>query len=259
VSRYQGFLFDLDGTLYVDEQVIPGAPQTIAYLRRQGAQVAFVSNKPLATRAEYAAKLTRLGIPTRPDEIIHSSMVLIRYLRREMPGATVYPIGEAPLIQELQAAGFRISEDPAEVQAVIASFDRTFTYRKLDIAFQALRRGARFLATNADPTCPVRGGEIPDAGAVIGALEGCSRRRVEWVAGKPSLLITEIALERLGVPAERCLLVGDRLETDILMGHRAGMGTALVLSGVSREEDLKHAPVQPDYVLPSVAALPEIL
>jgi len=169
----------------------------------------FVSNKPLQSRTDYAAKLTRLGVPTQPDDVINSSLVLTRYLGREMPGATVFAIGEPSLLEEL-AAGFRLSEDPDEIEVVIASFDRTFDYRKLNIGFQALRRGARFFATNADATCPIAGGEIPDAAAVIGALEGCSKRKVELVVGKPSPLIVEVALERLGLPAGECLMVGDR-------------------------------------------------
>jgi len=258
IDRLQGVIFDLDGTVYRGDHLIPGARETVEKLRRHSHPVVFVSNKPLQSRAEYAAKLTRLDIPTRPDEVIHSPLVLTRYLSREMAGATVFAIGEPPLLEELTAAHFRLSEDPAEIDVVVASFDRTFDYRKLNIAFQALRRGARFLATNADATCPVAGGEIPDAGAVIGALEGCSRRKVELVVGKPSPLIVEAALEQLGLPADRCLMVGDRLETDILMGHRAGMTTALVLTGVTRREDLNHAPVQPDYVLESIAEVPRL-
>jgi NagD protein len=175
-----------------------------------------------------------------------------------MPGATVFAIGERPLLEEL-AASFRLSEDPDEIEVVVASFDRTFDYHKLNIGFQALRRGARFWATNADATCPVAGGEIPDAGAVIGALEGCSKRKVEVVVGKPSPIIVEVALERLGLPASECLMVGDRVETDTLMGHRAGMITALVLTGVTRRADLAHAPAQPDYVLESIAEVPKLL
>ncbi len=248
----KGVIFDLDGTVYLSDHLIPGARQVIEQLRGQGQRMVFVSNKPLQSRADYAAKLTRLGVPTRPDDVINSSLVLTRYLGREMPGATVFAIGEPPLLEEL-AAGFRLSEDPDEIEVVIASFDRTFDYRKLNIGFQALRRGARFFATNADATCPVAGGEIPDAAAVIGALEGCSKRKVELVVGKPSPLIVEVALEQLGLPAGECLMVGDRVETDILMGHRAGMTTALVLTGVTRRADLDHAPAQPDYVLESIA------
>jgi NagD protein len=252
----RGIIFDLDGTVYLSDHLIPGARETIEWLRDHDHPIVFVSNKPLESRADYAAKLTRLGVPTPDDQVINSSLVLVRYLNKELPGVTVFPIGEPPLLEELAAASFRLSEDPADIDVVIASFDRTFDYRKLNIGFQALRRGARFFATNADATCPVAGGEIPDAGAVIGALEGCSKQKLELVVGKPSLLIVEVALEQLGRRADECLMVGDRVETDILMGHQAGMQTALVLTGVTRREHLPYAPAQPDYVLESIAEIP---
>lgn len=258
MKELQGVIFDLDGTVYLSDQLIPGAREAIETLRHRSYPVVFVSNKPLESRADYAAKLTRLGIPTPRDEVINSSLVLVRYLSREMPGTTVFAVGEPPLLEELAAASFRLSEDPDEIDVVVASFDRTFDYHKLNVAFQALRRGARFFATNADATCPVAGGEIPDAGAVIGALEGCSKRQLELVVGKPSPLIVEVALEQLGRSASECLMVGDRVETDMLMGHRAGMATALVLTGVTQRADLAHAPVQPDYVLESIAQVPRL-
>jgi len=250
---YRGYIFDLDGTVYLGEKVIPGAPQTIAELRERGCSVVFLSNKPLQPRQVYAEKLTRLGIPTSLDKVINSSLVLTQYLVREMAEATVFVIGETPLLDEMAAAGLALSDTPENIDVVVASFDRTFDYRKLNIGFQALRLGARFFATNGDRTCPVEGGEIPDAAAVIGALEGCSGRKVELVAGKPSSLIVEMALERLGLPADNCLMVGDRLETDILMGKKAGISTALVLSGVTRRDDLAHSSILPDYTLESIA------
>jgi arabinose operon protein AraL len=258
-DKPRGIIFDLDGTVYRGDQLIPGARDTIEWLRHHSHPIVFVSNKPLQSRADYATKLTRLDVPTRSDEVINSSLVLVRYLSREMPAATVFAVGEPPLLEELTTAGFRLSENPDEIEVVIASFDRTFDYRKLNIAFQALRQGARFLATNADATCPVAGGEIPDAGAVIGALEGCSKREVELVVGKPSPLIVEVALEQLGRPANECLMVGDRVETDILMGHQAGMATVLVLTGVTQRAALANAPAQPDYVLESIAEIPRLL
>ena len=249
----QGIILDLDGTVYLSHQLIPGARETIAWLRRHSYPVVFVSNKPLESRADYAAKLTQLNIPTPSDEVINSSLVLVRTLSHQMPGASVFAIGEPPLLDELMAAGFRFSEDPEQIDVVIASFDRSFDYQKLNIGFQALQRGARFLATNADATCPVAGGEIPDAGAVIGALEGCSRRQVELVVGKPSPLIVEVALKQLDRPASECLMVGDRLETDILMGQQAGMATILVLTGVTRREHVARYPYQPTHIVESVA------
>ncbi|MBU1661273.1 MAG: HAD-IIA family hydrolase [Chloroflexi bacterium] len=253
MSKFRGYIFDLDGTIYLGENAIPGAPEIIAELRQRGCGVVFISNKPLQPREVYAQKLTRLGIPTSTDDVINSTLVLIQYLLCEMPAAKVFVIGEQPLLDEMAAAGLSLSDKPDEIDVVIASFDRTFDYRKLNIGYQALRLGARFFATNADRTCPVEGGEIPDAAAVIGALEGCSRRKVELVAGKPSSLIVEVALERLGLPAKDCLMVGDRLETDMLMGNRAGMSTALVLTGVTQWADLSDSSVQPDYTLENVA------
>ncbi len=258
MSKFRGYIFDLDGTIYLGENAIPGAPEIIAELRQRGCGVVFLSNKPLQPREVYAQKLTRLGIPTSTDDVINSTLVLIQYLLREMPAAKVFVIGEQPLLAEMAAAGLSLSDKPDEIDVVIASFDRTFDYRKLNIGYQALRLGARFYATNADRTCPVEGGEIPDAAAVIGALEGCSRRKVELVAGKPSSLIVEVALERLGLPAEDCLMVGDRLETDMLMGEKTGMSTALVLTGVTQRADLSDSSVQPDYTLESVADIAHI-
>ena len=194
-----------------------------------------------------------MGIPASPKDVINSSLVLAQYLVCEMAEAMVFIIGEQPLLDEMAAAGLSLSNDPEKIEVVVASFDRTFDYRKLDIGYQALRRGARFFATNADHTCPVEGGDIPDAAAVIGALEGCSGRKVELVAGKPSTMIVDMVLEHLGLEASDCLMVGDRLETDIFMGNKAGMSTALVLTGVTSREALTSSSILPDFVLESIA------
>jgi NagD protein len=257
--RAKGFIFDLDGTVYLSERLIPGADRTIAHLRRQGGRVCFLSNKALQTRGHYAAKLTRLGIPTQEGEVINSSLVMVRYLQKRAPGARLFVLGELPLVEELQEAGFSLCDDPAQIQWVIASFDRTFDYRKVYIACQALWQGARFAATNPDRTCPVAGGELPDCAGVIAHLEAVTLRKVEAVVGKPSPYTIEAILELLDLPPEDCLLVGDRIETDIRMGREAGMQTALVMTGVTTEAILKASPYQPDYVLPDIAALPTLL
>ncbi|RME85161.1 MAG: HAD family hydrolase, partial [Caldilineae bacterium] len=142
---------------------------------------------------------------------------------------------------------------------VVVAFDRTLDYRKLNLAYQALMRGARFFATNADKACPMPGGAIPDAGATIAALEHITGRRLELLAGKPSPLIVQVALERLGLPAERCVMVGDRLETDIRMGQEAGMRTAVVLTGASRREDVAAMARPPDWVAENVGELVRML
>jgi HAD superfamily hydrolase (TIGR01450 family) len=188
-------------------------------------------------------------VPVTEGDIIHSSQVMVNFLRRRMPAARLFVVGEEPLKTELSAAGFVLTDDPGKIDAVIASFDRTFVYRKLQIAFDAIRGGARFFATNADRYCPVPGGGEPDAAAVIAAIEACTATKVEAVVGKPSEYTIEAILDRLGLPAERCMMTGDRLETDVVMGLNAGMDASLVLTGATTEAVLAASPIQPTYVL----------
>ncbi len=253
--NFSGYIFDLDGTIYLGEKLISGARETIEKLKSLSKRIVYLSNKPLQTRKDYAAKLTRLGIKTDPAEVINSSLVMSHWLSKQAPGATIYVIGEPSLIAEMVQAGFCISENAGEIQYVIASFDRTFDYRKLNIALQAIRKGARFVATNPDRTCPVEGGEIPDCAAMIGAIEGATGKKVETVVGKPSDIMIQVAVELMGLNPRNCLLVGDRLETDMVMGQKAGMATALVLTGVTTREVLKKSEFQPDYIWESVTEI----
>ena len=252
---HRGWLFDLDGTVYRGEVLIPGADATIAALRAAGRRVVFLSNKPLQTRADYARKLTKLGIPTAPDEVLNSSIVLARHLAVLDPGAPVFVIGEPPMIAELAAHGFEVRSDH-RVRWVVIAFDRTFDYAKLDTALQAVRRSnARLIATNPDRTCPTEDGEIPDCAGMIAAVEAVTGREVEAIVGKPSPIILEVALAALGVTAADAVMVGDRIETDIVMGKRLGLGTVLVLSGITAAGDARIGEVGPDLVLPSIREL----
>ena len=263
-------IFDLDGTVYLGEKALPGSVEALAELRRRGKRTLFVSNKPLEPRAAYAAKLTRLGIPSRPHDVITSAFVLGHYLAGSMPDLRYYVVGEENLRIELRAHGLNIIAelsdqdphdviDPTGIDAVIIAFDRTLDYRKLNIAYQALSQGAHFFATNADSTCPMPGGAIPDAGATIAALTHLTGRTVELLAGKPSPLIMQAALEILEVPAERCMMVGDRLETDIRMGQEAGMETAAVLTGVATRIEVEQMLQQPDYTIENLTELTRII
>jgi HAD superfamily hydrolase (TIGR01450 family) len=253
----RGWLVDLDGTVYRGDALIPGAMQTVAALRGAGRRVAFLSNKPLETRADYAAKLTRLGIPTTADEVITSSLALARHLAALDAGAPVFVIGEPPLLAELEAHGFEVRRDH-HVRWVVIAFDRTFHYAKLDTALQAVRRSnARLIATNPDRTCPTADGEIPDCAGMIAAVEAVTGRTVEVIVGKPSPIILDVALAALGVTAADCVIVGDRIETDIVMGKRSGLATVLVLSGITRADDPRIAEIEPDAVVRSIGELIE--
>ncbi|MAT95774.1 MAG: HAD family hydrolase [Anaerolineaceae bacterium] len=247
--KYDAYIFDLDGTVYLGEALLPHAGETIMRLRQLGKRTVFLSNNPTRTRQEYAQKLTRLGLPTPDHDVINSSFVMVDFLRRRMPGASLFVVGEQSLCDELTAAGFTLTDQASQVDAVIASFDRTFVYRKLQIAFDAIRSDAHFFATNADRYCPVPGGGEPDAAAMIAAIEACTNTKVEAVVGKPSSFMAEAILGLLKVPADRCLMTGDRLETDVLMGLDAGMAAALTLTGATTEEMATQSDIIPTYVI----------
>ena len=270
LNDIDGFLFDLDGTIYLGESAIPGVVEAIAMLRQQGKKVLFVSNKPLEPRSAYAKKLTRLGIPTDADDVITSGYVLGYHLSSLNTRLNLYVIGEANLIQELRQCGLTVLDelldqdaqdviDPTGIDAVVVSFDRTLDYRKLNTAYQALVNGALFYATNGDKTCPMLGGAIPDAGATLAAIEALTGREPDVLAGKPSQLIVDVVLDRMGLPAERCMMIGDRIETDIFMGQQSGMATALVLSGVAKRTDAVMMPTPPTLVIGSVSELPALI
>lgn len=264
--KIDGLIFDLDGTLYLGDEALPGAVELLQELRRRGKRILFVTNKPLQPREQYAHKLTQLGIQAEPQDVLTAAAALGDYLVKKSPDLHLYVIGEPSLKKELLGMGLHVLDefldqdaqqviDPGAIQAVVVAFDRSLDYRKLNTAYQALLNGALFLATNADKACPMPGGSIPDAGATIAALEHISGRKVDFIAGKPSAWMAALALSRLQVPAQRCLLVGDRLETDIRMGQQAGMQTALVLTGAAKEKEAQAAAEPPTMILESLADL----
>lgn len=255
IPRYDGYIFDLDGTIYLGDQLLPAAAELLATLRTEGRSIAFLSNNPTRTREQYVTKLRALGLEAKLSEVINSSHVMVEWLREHAPGATLFVCGEEPLITELTAAGFLLSEQAGQIDIVVASFDRGFTYHKLQVAFDAIRAGARLVATNPDRFCPVPGGGEPDAAAIIAAIEACTNTRCEVNVGKPSPIMARTVSALLQLPPERCLMVGDRLMTDIAMGAQAGMATLLVLTGDSTRADLPSAPHQPTYICATLAEL----
>ncbi|MBS3787376.1 HAD-IIA family hydrolase [Candidatus Bipolaricaulota bacterium] len=255
LEDYDGFIFDLDGTVFLSDELLPGAVEVIEVLRDNDKRIVFLSNKALQRRNTYAEKLSRLGIPVDESQIVNSSLVTARFLANNEPEAFAYVIGEQPLIEELKSHGVRISSNPSEINYVVASFDRDFHYDKLKIAYEAIKNGAMFIATNSDRTCPVKGGELPDAAGMIGAIEGVTGKDVEMVAGKPSNYMLQSALEILGVGKERCLLVGDRLETDIKMALDNNITAAVVLTGVTSRSDVENNEINPDFILRNIGKL----
>lgn len=255
IPRYDGYIFDLDGTIYLGDILLPGAPELLAALRAEGRKIAFLSNNPTRTREQYVDKLRGFGLEAELSEVVNSSHVMVQWLLEHAPGATLFVCGEPPLVGELVDAGFPMSEEAGKIDFVVASFDRTFVYHKLQVAFDAIRAGARLVATNPDRFCPVPGGGEPDAAAIIAAIEACTNSRCEVNVGKPSPIMARTVSNMLGLAPERCIMVGDRLMTDIKMGADAGMATALVLTGDSTRADLPTAPAQPTYVIDALLEL----
>lgn len=247
--RYAGYVFDLDGTIYLDDHSTPGARETIAWVRSTGARVAFLTNNPLRRGSAYARKLSEMGIPASPDEVLTSLDALVGYLQREPPDGPVLALAEPLVAEVLHEAGLAVTDDPVRAAMVVVSWDRGFTYDKLWAGFRAVRGGARIVATNPDPFCPTADGGMPDCAAMLAALEACTGARAEAVVGKPSAHMAAAILERLGLPAHDVLMIGDRLLTDVGLARTAGMVSGLALTGATTLTDVERAERPPDVVL----------
>ena len=256
---YEGYIFDLDGTIYLGDELLPGAERLILKLRELGKRVIFLSNNPTKDPAMYAEKLTNLGLETPEDEIVNTVVTMTQWLLQNHPEETVFPISEEPLKNSLRDAGIKMSEEPEEIDIVIASYDRSFEYRKLQIAFDAIwfHERAFLVTTNPDRYCPFPGGRgEPDAAAIVGAIEGCTGAKCEVNVGKPDPIMLETIMGVVGLEAEECIISGDRLYTEIKMANVAGMPSAVVLTGETKAEDLEdETEVLPDYTLERIDQL----
>jgi 4-nitrophenyl phosphatase len=249
-------VFDMDGVLYRGNTRLPHVRELLAELDRCGVPYAMVTNNSTRTPAQYAEKLAGMGLTTPPERIVTSSLVTRAWLERHYPrGTRVYVVGMAALEEELFGDSYYT---PAGIDAevVVSGADFSLTYEKLRIATLAIRRGARYVATNPDKTFPSEEGLIPGSGAIIAALTATTDV-TPVVLGKPEPAIMLRAAALLGVKPGRVLAIGDRLDTDVLAGQRAGFRTALVLTGVTTLGDLGAAELLPDLVLPDLHPLLE--
>ena len=257
---YDAYIFDMDGTIYLGDHLLPGAKRLIEELRRHDIPVRFLSNNPTKDPHLYVDKLERLDIPTPLEDIANTVVTMTRWLKEHHPDKTVFPIAEQPLIDALQDAGIKISDDPEKIDIVIASYDRTFDYHKLQIAFDAIwfHKRAILVATNPDRYCPFPGGRgEPDCAAIIAAIEACTQTKCQVITGKPEPVMLEVAIEGLDVNPRNCMMVGDRLYTDIEMAKKTGMFSAMPLTGDSTMEEALALPKahQPDFLLDRVDRL----
>ncbi len=256
----RGYIFDLDGTVYLEDKLIEGAKEAIAELQNRGDRVVYLTNKSIATRMQYVEKLRKLGIPAELNQVINSNYMTAKYLQARLnANEAVLVIGEQPLIEELTEMGIQITEDEKEAHYVVVGWDRHFTYEKINKAYQAWLNKAKIIATNPDRTCPVEGGEIPDCGAMIGALEGATGQPIDSITGKPSRIMAEfVVTDVLMMDPSDCYMIGDRLETDIKMGNEFGLKSVLVLTGITTRDMLKNTLFSPAYVVDSIKHVPAL-
>jgi 4-nitrophenyl phosphatase len=261
-STLKGVLIDLDGVVYTGRDPIPGAAGFLAEARRRGLKFLLVTNNSTTSPELVAQRLRGMQIEVDPDEILTSAQAAVGYIRqRAEPGARVRIVGEAGLREAAELEGLVVVEDgEATADWVIAGLDRAFNYQKLTGATRAIMRGAHFVATNADALLPVEGGQVlPGAGTIIAAIRTATA--VEpVVVGKPEPGLFEHGLRRLGgLPPDQVAMIGDRLDTDVVGGRRAGLRTILLLSGVTSAEEARSATPPPDAVLPDLASVADLL
>jgi HAD superfamily hydrolase (TIGR01457 family) len=251
LHEFDGFIFDLDGTIYLGSSPLPHAVEAVALVRSQGKKVAFLTNSTLRHRQFYARKLSGMGIPATAADVMTSAHGTALWLKDNSQGRalTAFVIGEAGLIRELAEAGVE-AKSAWPVDYVVAGLDRKFSYDRLLHAHQAIAKGARFVATNEDPTFPTGRGLVPGGGSIVKAVAYSTGVRPK-VIGKPHAFLVRQILGRLGMTPDRCVLIGDSVKTDVAAAHAAGVGSALVLTGISDRKDLQAVPPrhQPDIVL----------
>lgn len=240
-------LFDMDGVLYRGKQVLPGVREIIAFCKQQKIVCACITNNATLTSQQYDQKLTELDILIPGSHVIGSAIVTNLYLREQYPsGTTVYIVGMDGLHELLLADNYFILQEQ-KPQIVVQSADLTLTYQKLKTACLAIRAGARFIATNTDRSFPTEEGLAPGSGAITAAIQAATDV-TPFVIGKPQPIIFQTAINLLDSTPETTLMIGDRLETDILGAKSVGIHTALVLTGVTKRIDLANNSVQPDFI-----------
>ena len=244
------YLFDMDGTLYLGDRLFDFTIELLQTIRKTGGRYLFVTNNSSKSVEDYVKKLAKLGIEATREDFMTSSQATAFYLHNHHEGQKLYVCGTESLKQELRAEGFTVTTELSEVDCIVMGFDTELTFRKLhDVSYLLLtRKNIPYIATNPDLACPTEFGAVPDCGSIcIGIKNATGREPV--VIGKPSALMLQLAMKKMGATAGETCVIGDRLYTDILSGLNAGIRTVFVLSGDDSLETLATSPNKPHVVL----------
>lgn len=243
---------DLDGTVVRGGELLAGAREGVAALREHTESVLFLTNNPTLPASDHARRLRDLGVDASAEDVLTSADATVAYLQEHHDGDPVFAIAESSIVDQFRAADLSLTDDPEVADVLVAGYDREFHYRDLQDALDAVDDDTAFVGTDPDRTIPTGDGLEPGSGAIVHAVAGVTEREPDAVLGKPSETTARLAADRIGVPPADCLLVGDRLATDVAMGERAGMTTALVRTGVDGDDEVADSDVQPHFVLDSL-------
>ncbi|TMT86044.1 HAD-IIA family hydrolase [Haloterrigena sp. H1] len=259
MTAYEAAILDVDGTIVRGEELLPGAIDGLRALEAVGCSRLLFSNNPTRGADHYREKLTPHGIDVDPATVLTSATVSAAYLAATHPDERVFLVGDGRLEAILEDAAVELTSDPDAAEVVLGSFDRGFSFETLWDSLRALEGGVPFYGTDPDATIPIDEGEIPGTGAILAAMETVAGREPDAILGKPSSVAATAAMDRLDAAPSNTLVVGDRLNTDIALGNRAGMETALVLTGVTDRAALAESSIEPDHVLESLAGVETLL
>jgi HAD superfamily hydrolase (TIGR01457 family) len=248
-------IFDMDGVMYVGRTAVPGAAEAVEYLRGKGVRIFFLTNNAEKRKEQFTQKLNSLGIEAHEGEVYSSGYGAAKYVKEKFPGKKVFAFSDGTKA-ELERHGVEL-ELSGKADVVVAGLDLEINYEKLVFAFRALMRGAEFIATNEDMSFPVEDGLKPGAGMIVAGLSASTGRKPVNL-GKPEPYLLDTIIAEHGLEKGETMMVGDRLETDILMAKREGVKSMLVLSGVSGRKEVGEKGLEPDYIVESVAEIPKM-
>ena len=253
------FLFDMDGTLYLGDRLFDFTIELLREIRRTGGKYLFMTNNSSKSVADYIKKLEKLGISSTREDFITSSQATAYYLHKHHEGQRLYVCGTESLKEELRWEGFTVTEKVEDTDCIVMGFDTELTFQKLhDVSYLLLTRELPYIATNPDLVCPTEFGSVPDCGSVCGMIFNATGKR-PVVIGKPSPLMPQLAMDRLGYSKEETCVIGDRIYTDVKSGLNAGITGILVMSGETTPEILAQSEDKPHLVLESAKEILEVL
>ena len=252
LRQKKGFICDMDGVIYHGNRLLPGAMEFMGFLKAGNKSYLFLTNSSERAPRELQQKMSRLGLEVEESHFYTSALSTAAFLRSQCPGGSVYAIGEPGLVGALYDAGFTMNE--VNPDYVVLGETHTYSFDKIERAVSLVRAGAKLIGTNADLTGPVEDGIVPACKALMAPIELATGRKPYYL-GKPNPLMMRLAQSMLDVTNDETVIIGDRMDTDIVAGVESGLDTVLVLSGVTNEHEMRKYPYRPHYVLGSVGEI----